>query len=152
VGAGADYGCAPAVAAGRRSREGEDGAAVVIDSERLRLPGVDPEVAGAEILCRTQWAARSVKRQSAHARAAHARALLGVFTRDDHPAAARVGTMLADYGSGVGDQPLSARTREACLAAVTAFVAWLLNATWGQATHSSRRGPVISQPGTTSAR
>lgn len=33
--------------------------------------------------------------------------------------------VLADYASWLAEQPLSARTREAYLAAVTAFVAWL---------------------------
>jgi Phage integrase, N-terminal SAM-like domain len=35
------------------------------------------------------------------------------------------GTVLADYGAWLDEQPLSSRTREAYLAAVTAFVAWL---------------------------
>jgi site-specific recombinase XerD len=35
------------------------------------------------------------------------------------------GTVLADYGAWLAEQPLSSRTREAYLAAVTAFVAWL---------------------------
>jgi site-specific recombinase XerD len=40
----------------------------------------------------------------------------------DRPAA---GTVLADYAVWLAEQPLSSRTREAYLAAVTAFVAWL---------------------------
>jgi site-specific recombinase XerD len=36
-----------------------------------------------------------------------------------------VGAVVAEYGAWLGDQPLSARTREAYLAAVRTFVAWL---------------------------
>jgi hypothetical protein len=36
-----------------------------------------------------------------------------------------MGAVLTAYGAWLGDQPLSARTREAYLAAVSAFVGWL---------------------------
>lgn len=36
-----------------------------------------------------------------------------------------MGAVLTEYGAWLGDQPLSARTREAYLAAVSAFVGWL---------------------------
>jgi hypothetical protein len=35
------------------------------------------------------------------------------------------GVVLAEYAGWLAEQPLSTRTREAYLAAVTAFVAWL---------------------------
>jgi hypothetical protein len=55
-----------------------------------------------------------------------------------------------DYAEWLAAQPLSARTREAYLAAVTAFVAWLEQREAGPATRWSRRARVISLPGTTS--
>ena len=36
-----------------------------------------------------------------------------------------MGAALTEYGAWLGDQPSSTRTREAYLAAVTAFLAWL---------------------------
>jgi hypothetical protein len=59
-------------------------------------------------------------------------------------------TVRADYAAWLAGQPLSSRTREAYLAAVTVFVAWLEQRDAGPAMRSSRRVRVNSPPGTTS--
>lgn len=59
--------------------------------------------------------------------------------------------VLAGYATWLVEQPLSARTREASLAAVTALSHGSTNATRDRAKRSACRARVISPPATTSA-